>query len=259
MRYYLLTILLLLFNCASAHILSVAESETSSSDKKLLSDERDKIALIGFYPSYMKKDSMATIPKESLKEEFSIGKDIEMIPTKGNANINSDKIQEFMIIYRKLIGDILISDLQKTITGDIKNPETIQWKDRDVEHYILGILGPEDLSNQGKIDFTTKRTWLTIVSSVISTMTFGTFPALTYRDTETYIYLFDKDLYKTGELKSKSQVFTFSAWWVHFLAERKDRKISNYYDDKIPYKIYYAPEVEKLEQLTASIIRKKKK
>ncbi|MCB1176193.1 MAG: hypothetical protein KDK36_01325, partial [Leptospiraceae bacterium] len=219
----LLTILLVsFFNCATANIVSMPETEITEDSKAILEEKKPKIGLVGFYPfslNYNPNDPSKGEPKldlkNSLKEKISYGVDINKISGSGeNTKVPSDRVKEFVDFYKNNTSKDFDIELSKIITGDLKGKDEDKLKivKKDAEYYIMGVLGPEDFLLQENINFSTGRTWLVGITSIFSALTLGTLPSVTYRDLESNIFIFDENLYKVGELTSKSQVWMYSAW-----------------------------------------------
>jgi hypothetical protein len=268
MKSCILTVLLFLLNCATANIIPWSDSIQDLSPQLKQELSQKKIAVLGFYPYRdiaIRDASGQELLVHKLDQERSIqnslllGKALKNFSNLGEGSLSSETIQEFLKQIRDTEGTLENPDLLLLFPGLESSPkEALKVSKRDVDFYLYGHLGPKDFPSQSKWDFGKGRTWLYLMSSVFSTLTLGTLPAVTYRDLDTAIYIYDPKLYRRSELRSQSQVWMVSGWWVHFFSEKKDRVVTKYWNSNEQYEVYYKSQIHQIPDLFRGILEKDK-
>jgi hypothetical protein len=266
MKYSIILISFLFIHCATANYINFPENSQEISPKIKEEILQKKIALLGFYP-YREvvtpnppgQDQINYKPdsENSLKKTISIGKDIKNFPPMGDDILPPVAIQDFLNQIKDLEGGIDNPDIILLIPGAEGNfKESLKISKRDVDFYLYGYLGPRDFIAQETLDLGKGKTWLTIVSSIFSGITLGTIPSVAYRDLESSIFIYDSKLFRRSELRSQSQVWFVSAWWVWFLQDKNNRMVTDYFKPNRNYEIYYKSQIYQISELFKGVLEK---
>ncbi|MCB1141260.1 MAG: hypothetical protein H7A24_01275 [Leptospiraceae bacterium] len=247
---YLLHIIFV-FNCATAHYLDKVQSNQDPELSEIIIP-KDTIGILGFSPEANNKEKGNE--NSSLIKLLKIGKPLsELSLSSSDSDTDPKKLKDFFDKVKSLSDEdkiLLFSGYSKTNQKDLK------FIGRDMDYLIVGILGPPDISNQGNLDLSTGRSWLKIGTSFFSILTLGTLPALDYRETDSTILIYDRTLFKRGEMNSSNQVWEVSAWWNHFLDDRQDRVMKSYFYNQNKNEIYYKTDLIRTERLLRTILKK---
>ncbi len=266
MKFSIPIFFLFFLNCATANFIPWSDSikDITPQFKEELSQK--KIAVMGFYryreiatrdASGQEQRIYKLDPERSLQSSLIQAKTLKSLPILGEDSLPPETIQEFLKQIRDTEGSLENPDLILLLPGlETRSKEALRLSKRDVDFYLYGHLGPKDFPSQSKWDFGKGRTWLYLVSSVFSTLTLGTLPAVTYRDLDSAIFIYDSKLYRRSELRSQSQVWMVSGWWVHFFSEKKDRVVTGYWNSQEPYEVYYKSQIHQIPDLFQGILEK---
>ncbi len=266
MKYSIILISFLFFQCATANYINFTENHQEIPPRIKEEISQKKIALIGFFPyreiitpNAAGQDKIEYKPdsENSLKKNISIGKDIRNIPPLGEDSLPPAIIQDFLTQVKLIEGAIDNPDILLLIPGAEENSKSaFKISKRDVDFYLYGYLGPRDFIAQETLDLGKGKTWLTIVSSIFSGITLGTIPSVAYRDLESSIFIYDSKLYRRSELRSQSQVWFVSAWWVWFLQDKNNRMITDFFKPNRNYEIYYKSQIYQISELFRGVLEK---
>jgi hypothetical protein len=268
MKYSIILISSLFIHCATANYINFSENPQEIPPKIKEEISQKKIALIGFYPyrevvtpNASGQDQIDYKPdtENSLKKIISIGKDIKNFPPMGDDTVSPVAIRDFLNQIKDIEGVIYNPDIILLIPGAEGNSkETLKMSKRDVDFYLYGYVGPRDFISQETWDLGKGKTWLTIVTSIFSGITLGTVPSVAYRDLESSIFIYDSKLFRRSELRSQSQVWLVSAWWVWFLQEKNNRMTTDYFKPNRNYEIYYKSQIYQISELFRGVLEKDK-
>jgi len=266
MKYSIILISFFFIHCATANYINFTENPQEIPPKIKEEISQKKIALIGFYPyrevvtpnaSGQDQIDYKLDTENSLKKIISIGKDIKNFPTMGDDTVSPVAIQDFLSQIKDIEGVIDNPDIILLIPGAERNfKEPLKMSKRDVDFYLYGYMGPRDFISQETWDLGKGKTWLTIVSSIFSGITLGTVPSVAYRDLESSIFIYDSRLFRRSELRSQSQVWLVSAWWVWFLQEKNNRMTTDYFKPNRNYEIYYKSQIYQISELFRGVLEK---
>jgi hypothetical protein len=266
MKYLSIFVLFFFVQCATANFINFNEPNQEIPPRLKEELSQKKIALVGFFPykeistpNASGQDQIDYKPdtENSLKKIISVGKDIRNFPPMGDDTLSPVAIRDFLSQIKDIEGVIDNPDIILLIPGAEGNSkEPLKISKRDVDFYLYGYMGPRDFISQETWDLGKGKTWLTIVSSIFSGLTLGTVPSITYRDLESSILIYDPKLFRRSELRSQSQVWLISAWWVWFLQDKNNRMTTNYFKPNRNYEIYYKSQIYQISDLFRGVLEK---
>lgn len=214
-----------------------------------------KIALIGFNPYFTTSTTVGktitTTAKpnhlRSMKSIFEIGKDIRTFPVNG---IREDLEEKDIKSFAKTLintGELgLAVESQKTED----NQRKYKLKKIDCDFYLVAVFMP---------GFTNVKSGLTLSSylflGIPSVVTLGTIPFFTGNHTESFFFLYDRNLKLIRVFSYKNYYSTMEAWWTTNYPEEDTER---FHTPRAPTYITYKPDIEQAQDDIIRFLSSKK-
>lgn len=138
---------------------------------------------------------------------LEFGTDLQDIkPMSGIKIIQESKLKRFLeeyLIKTKHLGLEVMEKLFSFSSSD-SNSEELRMKEFDIDYWIVGYHGPNYGNNQSSVLY-----GLTIIPFTIS---LGIFPVVSYEETESIFWVFDKDLNLLKKIEYRDGFYSLTSW-----------------------------------------------